>query len=270
MVVSCRWVAVAVLMSVLGACSSSDSGDDDDDNEGTAGSAGDNGGGAGTAAAVGTELNADMLFSPMYSAFDGEHPFKVPAIVNGYTGVEWSAEDPTLVDLAPMGDNGVMITTRKAGTTRIIARAGALSGSAEIHITEANPADWVLGEQRYNNMVPLPAFDPMAAMGMINIPEDLSCKNCHGGGAQALSVEHTPQQTGGYSDAELIAIFTMGQKPPTAGWRSGIPMFIYTMLHTWAATPEEQKGVVTYLRSLEPMSQGDIDFGGFFNRDAGM
>lgn len=272
MVVTCRWVAVAVLMSVLGACSSSESGDDDDDNEGTAGNAGDNGGNAGGGStAVGTELNADMLFSPMYSAFDGEHEFKVPAIVNGYTGVEWSAEDPTMVELVKNGDNGVMITTRKAGTTRIIARAGSLSGSAEIHITEANPADWTLGEQRYNNGVPLPAFDPMAAMGMgFSIPDDLSCKNCHGGGAMALSVEHTPQQTGGYSDDDLIAIFTMGQKPPTAGWRSGIPMFIYSMLHTWQATAEEQKGVIVYLRSLEPASQGDIDFGGFINRDAGM
>ena len=205
MVVTCRWVAVAVLMSVLGACSSSESGDDDDDNEGTAGNAGDNGGNAGGGStAVGTELNADMLFSPMYSAFDGEHEFKVPAIVNGYTGVEWSAEDPTMVELVKNGDNGVMITTRKAGTTRIIARAGSLSGSAEIHITEANPADWTLGEQRYNNGVPLPAFDPMAAMGMgFSIPDDLSCKNCHGGGAMALSVEHTPQQTGGYSDDDL-------------------------------------------------------------------
>lgn len=277
MVVSCRWVAVAVMMVALGACSSSDSGGNDSSG-GTAGSAGSNaggdtGGGAGTSAAVGTELNADMMFSPMYSAYDGgEHVFKVPAIVNGYTGVRWSAEDPSMVDLVETGENSVMITTRKAGTTRIIARSGALSGSAEIHITEANPADWLLGEQRYNNMVPLPDFSAMMASGMgIMVPGDLSCRNCHGGGADALSVEHTPQQTGGYSNEDLIAIFTMGQKPPTAGWRSGIPMFIYTMLHTWDATPEEQQGIIVYLRAMEPMSQGVIDFGGLMNSpDAGM
>ncbi len=273
MVVSCRWVAVLALLSVLGACSSSDDGDDDD-NGGSSGSAGDNGGGAGMAAPVGNELDADMMFSPMYSAYDGgEHTFKVPAIVNGYTGVTWSAEDPSMVDLVQTGENSVMITTRAAGSTRIIARAGGLSGSAMIHITEANPADWVLGEQRYNNGVPLPDFSAMQAAGAgIMIPDDLSCRNCHGGGADALSVEHTPQQTGGYSDEELIAIFTMGQKPPTAGWRSGIPMFIYTMLHTWSATEEEKRGIIAYLRSMEPMSQGEIDFGGLINRgqDAGM
>lgn len=266
MVVSCRWVAVAatVMGSVLAGCSS---GDDSDGNGSDLGSAG-MGGGAGNSAPVGNELDADILFSTMYSAFDGVHEFKIPAIVNGYTGVQWSAEDPTMVDLVQTGDNSVMITTRKAGTTRIIARSGSLSGSAEIHITDATPQDWELGEQRYNNGVPLPQFDAQMAMSMgISIPDDLSCRNCHGGGAEALSVEHTPQQTGGYSDEDLVAIFTMGQKPPTAGWRTGIPMFIYTMLHTWTATEEEKKGVVVYLRSLEPKSQGPIDFGGFFNRD---
>jgi hypothetical protein len=37
-------------------------------------------------------------------------------------------------------------------------------------------------------------------------------------------------------------------------------MFIYTMLHTWGATPDEQRGLVVYLRSLEPMAQGEFDF----------
>ena len=103
-----------------------------------------------------------------------------------------------------------------------------------------------------------------AMMGgmMLMIPDDLSCKNCHGSGAMALSVEHTPQQTGGYSDDDLVQIFTMGMKPPTAGWKSGIPMQLYTLLHTWSATEEEKRGLVAYIRSLTPATQGQIDFGG--------
>jgi hypothetical protein len=274
MVVSGRWLAIAVmLLGMLGACSSSEDGDGDDGDDSSS-SAGDNGGGAGNGTtAVGNELDSAILFSPMYSAFDGVHEFRLPAIVNGYTGVTWEIEDDSLADLAPNGDNGVMITTKAAGTTRIIARSGPLSGSAMLTITEATPADWELGEQRYNNGVPLPTIDPsMVTAAGFTIPDDLSCRNCHGGGAEALSVEHTPQQTAGYSDQDLVNIFTMGQKPPTANWRSGIPMFFYTMLHTWAATPEEQRGIVTYLRSLEPKAQGEIDFGGLVNRsaDAGM
>jgi hypothetical protein len=182
-------------------------------------------------------------------------------VVNGYTGVRWEVSDPSKVDMEMTGENSVMITTRGSGDVKIIARAGALSGSADLHITEASPADWELGQQRYDNGVPLPTLDPMMAMAMgFNLGDDLSCKNCHGGSAMALSVEHTPQQTGGYSDQDLINIFTMGMKPPVANWRSGIPMFIYTMLHTWSATPDEQKGLVVYLRSLTPMTQGEIDF----------
>jgi hypothetical protein len=265
MVVSCRWVAVAaVLGGALGACGSDDSGDDDD--MGMAGS-GASGSTAGSASpSYGTDLDSAILFSPMYTAYDGEHTFSVPAVVNGYSGVVWEAEDPSMVDLVQEGD-AVMITSRKAGTTRIIARAGDLSGSAEINITEADPSLWAIGETRYNNEIPLPNFDPSMVMGMgFTIPDDLSCRNCHGSGAEALSVEHTPQQTGGYSDEQLIAIFTMGQKPPTAGWKSGIPEAIYTRLHTWEATEEEKQGIVVYLRSLTPASQGDIDFGGLFHR----
>ena len=267
--VSGRCIAFAlVLSSALWACSSDDSGGNDGD-MGNAGG-GSNQAGSGAPAAVGNELDADILFSPMYSAYDGEHDFKIPAIVNGYTDVRWEADPADKVDLEPLGDNGVMITTRAAGDVRIIARSGSLSGSTMLHITEATGDDWRLGESRYLNEVPLPDFDPAQAMAMgFSIPDDLSCRNCHGGGAEALSVEHTPQQTGGYSDDELIAIFTMGMKPAGSEWNSGIPEFIYTRLHTWTATEEEKKGLVVYLRSLEPKTQGDIDFGGLLNRGSG-
>lgn len=256
-----RW-RFAVLVLALGtglvACGS-DTGDDGDKKM-------ENLGGAGMGAnpaVIGTDLDSAILFSPMYSAYDGAHDFKVPAVVNGYTGVEWRTDKPELVDLEKTGTNSVMITTRGAGVAKIIAKAGPLEGSSVLTITQMSPADWELGNERYNNEVPLPMIDrTMINPAMIVIPDDLSCRNCHGGGAMALSVEHTPQQTGGYSDEDLVKIFTMGMKPPTAGWKSGIPMFIYTMLHTWSATPEEQKGIIAYLRALTPASQGEIDFGG--------
>jgi hypothetical protein len=265
--VSGRWIAWAVVIGgLLGACGGDESGND---NEGNAGG-GNSQAGNGSPGVVGTELDANILFSPMYSAYDGVHDFKLPAIVNGYTDVKWSADPADLVSLEMLGDNGVMITTQGAGEVRIIAKSGSLSGSAMLTITEASPADWELGEARYNNGVGLPPIDMATAAAMgVTIPDDLSCRNCHGGGAMALSVEHTPQQTGGYSDADLVNIFTMGAKPPTAGWSSGIPEFIYMRLHTWTATEEEKKGIIVYLRSFEPKSQGDIDFGGLFNRDGG-
>ena len=197
------------------------------------------------------------------------HTFQVPVTVKGYTGISWETDRKDLVDLAQVNGNTVMVTTRGAGDAKIIARAGAdVSGSTTLTITKSTPEEWAIGENRYKNAAVL-MIDRMQAMqeammmgGMINIPDDLSCKNCHGSGAMALSVEHTPQQTGGYSDEDLVKIFTMGMKPPKAGWKSGIPEPLYMRLHTWSATEEEKRGLIAYIRSLTPAPQGDIDFGG--------
>jgi len=240
---------------------------------------------------VGDDLK--LFFNPMYSAYDGVHDFKLPAIVQGVQDVEWSARPADAVFLEKdTSTGGVLITTAKPGKVQIIARAGVLSGSAMLYITDASPEDWELGEERYNNEIPFTvegipdggfAFDggfpdggfPDGGFrgfdggppggGRIMIPDDLSCRNCHGSGAMALDVEHTPQQTGGYSDEDLISIFTMGIKPPGATFHTPFPEFIYTRFHTWEATPEEQKGIVVYLRSLQPKTQGPLDFQGLMD-----
>jgi hypothetical protein len=77
-----------------------------------------------------------------------------------------------------------------------------------------------------------------------------------------LDVQHTPQQTGGYSDMDLINIFTQGYKPNGSVFHTMIPPQIYQRFHTWMATDPEKTGLVCYLRSLEPKTQGMIDFGG--------
>jgi hypothetical protein len=308
---SSRWFSVLLVLGFLcgglTACGSSngddeapsENGDGDGDGDGDTGDGdgdtgdgdgdpgdgdGDNGDGDGDVTVmegddnepVGDDL--DLYFNPMYSAYDGEHDFKIPAIVQGVQRVRWSALPADAVDMVPdSATGGVLITTRKPGTVKIIARAGLLSGSADLFITDATPADWATGNDRYNNMIPFPEFDiPDGGIeipdggfgdggfdaGGFTIPNDLSCRNCHGAGAEALDVEHTPQQTGGYSDEDLINIFTAGTKPPGAQFHTAFPESIYVRFHTWDATDAEKKGIVVYLRSLEPKSQGELDFGG--------
>src|SRR2546428_333227 len=76
-------------------------------------------------------------FPTMYSAFDGQHEFKLPAMVEGVKKVKWSASDPAMVDLEPQADGAtVMITTRKAGTVTIKAESGSLTGTAQLTITD--------------------------------------------------------------------------------------------------------------------------------------
>jgi hypothetical protein len=273
-------ISIAALSLALVACGSSSkdkSGDTKTDNGGSGssgsgkaggGSSGTSGGATGGNIAkesdtgtVGNDLK--IVFSPMYSGFDGgDHTFKVPAIVSEISGVKWSASDISYVDMEedPV-TGGVMITTRKAGNVKIIARSGDLSGSADLTITEYDPADCSAGEMRYNNSIGIDA-GAMALPGLGTVPENASCANCHGEGAMFLDVQHTPEQTGGYSDMDLVNIFTRGFKPEGTQFHTRIPPQIYQRFHTWEATDEEKKGLVCWLRQFEPKPQGMFDFGG--------
>ncbi|HKP63110.1 MAG TPA: hypothetical protein VJV78_40515 [Polyangiales bacterium] len=184
---------------------------------------------------------------------------------------KWECSDPSAVDFEIDGVmNGVMITTRKAGTFTITATAGKRKGSVPLVVTAATEADWERGKERYNNKIALmltPQTLMGAGMGMgFRLEQNLACTNCHGSGATYLAVEHTPQQTGGYTDDEIKNIFMNGQKPPGAMFGSlpGIMNF-YPMFHKWTANEEDYQGLVVYLRSLEPKSQGMLDFMGLIN-----
>jgi hypothetical protein len=206
----------------------------------------------------------EIYFKNMYSAFipGSDRKFQVPAVVQGVRADSWEASPADAVDFEMDAiENGVMITMRKAGTVKITAKAGRRSGSATLNITEATAEQLAMGEARYNNQIML-MFMPGNINGRM-IDNNVSCKNCHGSGAQFLAVEHTPQQTGGYSDEEIKNIFQNGMKPPGASYGSlpGI-MNYYPLFHRWNASEEEYQGLVVYLRSLEPKTQGDLDFMG--------
>jgi hypothetical protein len=68
-------------------------------------------------------------------------------------------------------------------------------------------------------------------------------------------------QTGGYTDDELVTIFTKGVKPDGVPQRI-MPFTQWHKIHQWAMDDYAVKGIVVYLRTLEPKSQGAVDFGG--------
>jgi hypothetical protein len=254
-----------------------------------------------------------LTFSPMYSAYGGTHTYKLPVKVEGASGDLDVTTDPAgFVESEPYAD-GVMLTMKKAGTTTVkIKDKAGNTGSAELNVTAVTDDDWTTGKDRYSNGVSaftLPEGGIQLPEGGFQLPEgginldaglpmgfdsgitrnaNSACSSCHtsagGGGARMLpdggmvniDVEHTPQQTGGYSDETLINIFTMGKKPmgapyrvlrqPIGGTGITIPEFIARMIyegfHKWDVPANEQKGIVAYLRSLEPKSQPMVDFGG--------
>jgi hypothetical protein len=233
-----------------------------------------------------------LSFSPMYSAYDGVREYQLPVTLEpaaydpnstdpvDVTTVRWKVDTKyASQQIYPELPAGVLLTTKSAGTTVVTAEATSksgrrLQGTAVLNITKADPAEW----ERYNNNVPLmfatAEEEQAAAVGgeWYPWPKDASCANCHNGVNQMLGVdvtiEHTPQQTAGYSDDELIKIFTMGAKP--AGGKFHSPLFegqplifverSYKQMHTWDIAPEAERGIVYKLRSITPQTQEQVDY----------
>jgi hypothetical protein len=220
-----------------------------------------------------------LVYPTAFSAFDGVHTFKVPFYVDGAT-IElagWSAipSDAVTFEADPeLG--GVLVTVVKdVPEITIAARSDTIGGVALLNVTSATPAQWAAGEARYNNgkEFDLPMIDPAMFAELLldpnwmppEPPGDLACNNCHGLGAKLLEVQHTPTQAARFSDEQLRAILTMGQKPAGVGLRVLPEMLfdrtgeeIYKEYHTWDSTEEEITGLVIYMRSLTPQGQGDI------------
>jgi hypothetical protein len=267
--------AATGVVAVLAACSSSSS-------PTTGGLGGDGGGGTGTQACTNNSA-LQIVFSPMYSAYEPSHKYQIPAVVNGIdpSVVSWSASDTSVVDLAPdMDTGGTMITVKGAGMVTITANANGLCGSSVLNITSAQSSDWDMGNARYNNGVPL---DFRCIMGSPTTRDGgpcpdagPACTNCHGPTANAgfgfNDISHTPEQTGGFSDQDLIDIIANGVVPDGGYFDPSIVQYpLWQQFHQWKDIqgPAAQ-GMVVYLRSLTPESQnGSANFGGHYDGGGG-
>jgi hypothetical protein len=252
----------------------------------------------------------------MYSAVvpgSNTHHFLIPSIVEGIAGAfAFSASPSNAVTIAPdTTTGGAMITvldTFAGGPVTITAQWVGTNtcGKSTLNITATTDEAWSTGNTRYNSGTPLTSLMPHAGghgggfnmacpatddAGNLLTP---ACIDCHGNngndsglGLGFNGVSHTPQQAGGFSDEQLIAIFTKGEVP---GWPddagqgfvapgdagyfdpSLLPMgfHFWHCLHQWGATDAEAHGLVTYLRAMTPASQtGSVDFGGHAPPDGG-
>ncbi len=286
--------------AALGACSSSSTGGGGTNPPGVDAASDSTKGKGGEGGACTPSSALAILFSPMYSAFvtdSTEQEFRIPAILTGAAAgstITWSASDPTAVSFAhDVATGGTIITMASAPSSAvtITASIGSACATSPLTITSAVEADWAVGNARYNNNVPI-------VIGCIDskvkaiIPADAgiklppapdggcpdagpACTGCHGSnptGGFFTGVQHTPEQTGGFSDQQLIEIITTGTVPEGGAFNPEIiPYAYWQAFHTWKDinTPELQKGIVVYLRSLTPEpNQGGLNFGSL--RDAGL
>jgi hypothetical protein len=273
-IVSGLLFGACAVAAALGACSSS-----------STTSTGGNTSDAGAVACTDTK-SLQVLFAPMYSAFvtdSNMHVFQVPAITQGVMGTAtWSASDSSAVSFTPdPTTGGTMITVLKAGPpVTITAQIGAACGTSVLTVSPATEADWQNGNARYNNGVPVypgcvgAKVAPLLVDSGYKLPPPPeagcpdagpACTGCHGDnptGGFFSGVQHTPEQTGGFSDQALVGIFHDGTDPTYD--TSYLPYEYWHAFHTWTdiATPEQQKGIITYLRALKPVEDmGGVNFG---------
>jgi hypothetical protein len=213
-----------------------------------------------------------ILFTPAYSAYDGEHSFKVPMVVSGVdpSQVEWATSDDTKVrHTRDDSFGGELFETTGSGDVTIFAAIGNVCGYSVLHITEATPAQWQKGSDRYHNG----AF--VMRLGEITRPDSttrtIDCTNCHGVKDTSTNslgtVQHTPMQTAGFSDVDLKSIFTMGVTPTgtLAQPISNLTYATWHAFHQWVMVDDDEaNGVIVYLRSIAPAPTGNADFGGVF------
>jgi hypothetical protein len=151
-----------------------------------------------------------------------------------------------------------MVTTMGAGDVTIFAQSGSQCGSAPLHISAVTDDDWNIGNERYNNGTLLMRVST-GRLARVDGGSQAACTNCHGMTATNSSfttVEHTPLQTGGFTDSELVGIFTMAMVPPGGYFDPTIVrQSQWAQFHQWSMSADQAKGIVVYLRSLTPAPQ---------------
>jgi len=227
-------------------------------------------GGPGTVAKPGDGVLA-LAPSSLYSAFVPGHEAQLPVQLKDTSlrtmGAKFTSSDPTVATVTDTAD-GATITVKKEGTTFITGTLGEENGKAKLTVKGYTEEQWKTGQARYSKtdlaIVPKDgaAVSAIALLDPTARNPNGACTTCHTSQAQTLGIENGPTQIAGYSDAELITIFTEGKKPETAVQKSMIPSFIWGMFHTWTVTEDEKQGLIAFLRTQPPKANpAMIDYG---------
>ncbi len=210
--------------------------------------------------AAGDILNASRH---VYSGFDGKHVYKVPTAVAYILADETATapnlvttpptfviEDPTVVsavyvptptDLVALPKNWavryLMVTAKKAGTTKITYTYNGLTIYSTIHIVSYTPTQYEMGKKRYQT--------PEQATTTDRYP----CGSCHNNpdGLKEGATDHDARIQGTKSDDALKLMTAWGKECNPDG-QGGISKTVG--YHLWHLTQEELDGMPAYIRSL--------------------
>jgi hypothetical protein len=173
--------------------------------------------------------------------------FKVPMFTDMTGTLTWTAVDPTMVDVvgiaAPAGyteakkeDDKVpalqfaMLTTKKAGNTKVKVTNGTKTFESEVVIKSYTAAQYTLGQTRYKTGEGTAARQP--------------CAGCH---EKPDGADHSPSWVALFDDADVLgAIQTATYTQDDSKYQ------LNKGNHKWTLTEEEKVGVMAFLRGLAP------------------
>jgi hypothetical protein len=211
--------------------------------------------------------------TPLYSAFveGGMHEAKVPVILKDPSqrgkGAKFTSMDTAVATVEDTAD-GAMVTIKKDGSVTIKGELGEDSGNVKINIKKYTEAEWTAGQARYSKpelaikTMGNAAPSAISLLNPMNREPNGACNTCHTSQAKVLKIENGPQQIAGYSDDDLVTIFTMGKKPEGASVKTMIPAFLWGTIHAWTVTDAEKPGLIAFLRTQAPKpNPNPIDYG---------
>lgn len=188
---------------------------------------------------TGTGEEAPPAVNPatVYTGFAAGTAFRVPVSLDvGAEGdVNWEIEDASLATVAPVATPAeyqkftghyAMITTKKAGRTKVFATQAGHRYEAAIVIAAYTDAQLETGRARYRN-------DGAGARR--------PCASCH---EQEGGADHSPTWLSAWNDTNVLSVIQTGQYEGTD--LKGMAD------HRWELTEAERTGVVAFLRALPP------------------
>jgi hypothetical protein len=213
-----------------------------------------------------------LTYSPMYSAFVEGHESQVPVMLKDTSlrgkGAKFTSSDPSIAVVTDT-EQGGMITIKNEGTVTIKAELDGETGASKLTIKKFTEEQWMIGQARYSksDLAIVPTMGGRVSIATLARDRAAynpsgACNTCHTAQAKTLKIENTPTQIAGYSDSELITIFTEGEKPEGFAQKSMVPSFVWGMFHTWTVTEEEKEGLVAFLRTQPPKDNpAMVDYG---------
>jgi hypothetical protein len=268
---SIRLKVLLALQLCVGASFLACSGDDPPTDTDNGNVQGDGDGGDGDDGAEGGGTLA-LTYSPMYSAYVEGHESQVPVMLKDPSlrgkGAKFTSSDESIAVVTDT-EQGGMITIKKEGAVTIKASLDGETGSAKLTITKYSEEQWMIGQARFSksDLAIVPTMGGRVAITTLARDRAAynpsgACNTCHTAQAKTLKIENTPTQIAGYSDSELITIFTEGEKPEGFPQKTDVPSFIWGMFHSWTVSEEEKDGLVAFLRTQAPKDNpAMVDYG---------